>query len=97
MGPFEHDLSDTVYELTVLEGNYGWIEVTGIKDKGSAVTAAALSDLVRDVMIHSNQDPTSVGRLHSDQGDESKGEVKELVVRLGAQHTDTGGYNSSTN
>ena len=97
MGPFEHDLSDTVYELTVLEGQYGWAEVTGIKDKSSAITAAALSELVRDVMIHSNQDPASVGRLHSDQGNEFKGEVKEVIVRLGAQHTDTGGYNSSTN
>ena len=47
--------------------------------------------------IHFNQDRASAGRLHSDQGDEFKGEVKELVVRLGAHHTDTGGYNSSTN
>ena len=29
MGPFEHDLSDTVYELTVLEGTHGWMEISG--------------------------------------------------------------------
>lgn len=66
MGPFEPDLDNTVYEVTVLEGTYGWLEIGGIKDKSSAATAAKLKDQIRDTLDNSNQDPREVGRAHTD-------------------------------
>ena len=61
MGPFEADLSNAVYELTVVEGKYGWIEVTGLKDKSAPITVDGLSRVVTDVMNNSNQNPTARG------------------------------------
>ena len=97
MGPFPLDLEGNVYELTVSEGEHGWMEVTGIKDKSSAVAAESLCRVVSDCFNNSNQDPSSIGRYHSGQGKEFAGKVQELIEKSGAVHTDTGGYNSSTN
>ena len=48
-------------------------------------------------MNNSNQNPRDIGRFHSDQGREFVAEVEELIARSGATHTNTGGYNSSSN
>ena len=97
MGPFEADLSNVVCELTVVEERYGWKGVTGLKDESAPITADGPSRIVIDVMNNSNQNPRDVGRFHSGQGREFAVEVEQLITRSGATHTNTGGYNSSSN
>ena len=97
MGPFEPDVTGSVYEMTVLEGQHGWIEIEGIKDKSSESTAERFLDTLRDVLSRSNQRSEDVSRVHTDQGNEFKGRFDRIVRQMTAQHTDTGGYNSSTN
>lgn len=97
MGPFEEDLLGNVYEMTITEGKHGWIEVNGIKDKSSESTSEKFLDAVRDVMARSNQRVDDVGRVHTDQGKEFKGNFEKVVRGMSAVHSDTGGYNSSTN
>ena len=86
MGPFKPDLSNTVYELTVVEGKHGWIEVTGLKDKSAPVAAEGLSRVVTDVMNNSNQNPRDIGRFHSDQGREFVMAVQYSISKILGRH-----------
>ena len=95
MGPFEPDVTGSVYEMTVLEGQHGWIEIEGIKDKSSESTAERFLDTVRDVLSRSNQRFEDVSRVHTDQGNEFKGRFDRIVRQMTAQHTDTGGSHST--
>ena len=51
MGPSEPDVTGSVYEMIVLEGQHGWIEIEGIKDKSSESTIDRFLDTVRDVLV----------------------------------------------
>ena len=97
MGPFEADLMGNVYEMTLTEGNHGWIEVVGLKDKSAKSTSKDLKAKLRDLANRSNQKLGDFGRVHSDQGSEFKGEFDEVLTSLSMTHTDTGGYSSSAN
>ena len=41
MGDFEPDLMNNIYEMVVLEGDHGWMEIKGIRDKSSNSTMTA--------------------------------------------------------
>ena len=97
MGPFEEDLEGNVYDMTVLEGKCGWLEVIGLKDKSSESTNAVLVETLTELSNNTNQVNTDFGRVHTDQGGEFKGEFSKTLASLNLTHTDTGGYNSCVN
>ena len=78
MGPFEEDLEGNVYDMTVLEGKCGWLEVIGLKDKSSESTNAVLVETLTELSNNTNQVSTDFGRVHTDQG----GSLRVSLVKL---------------
>jgi hypothetical protein len=97
MGPFECDVLNNVYEMTVVDSKCGWIEVVGIKDKSCETTDSHLDSVMTELTNNCNTVKTDYSRVHSDQGNEFKGVFDKSLSTLNYTHTDTGGYNSEAN
>ena len=94
MGPFDEDIRRTIYEMLMMEGTYGWIEVDGIKDKTAGSTVETYKKGVRDLLSNTGQGDRHVARVHTDEGQEFKGELNKKLIEDKTIHTTTGGYNS---
>ncbi len=55
MGPFEEDIEGNVWDMTVLEGKCGWMEVVGLRDKSSETTNECLDPILTDISNNTNQ------------------------------------------
>ena len=77
MGPFEEDLQGTVYDMTVMDGDTGWLEVTGIRDKSSETTEGQLKEVLNRLSNRTNTRVEDFSRAHTDQGGEFKGVFDE--------------------
>ena len=97
MGPFPAELRAHIYSIMVVEDESQWAEVGGLKSKGSEHAATVFRELVRVIAYSTHKIGAKVARVHTDMGTEFKGAFEKLCAELGARHTGTGGYRSTSN
>ena len=66
MGPFTSELMGHLYSLMVVDDEYRWAAVGGLKDKSSAGCSDTFADLVREIQQFTDRTGETVARVHTD-------------------------------